>query len=98
MLDAQKFWDNRDFFFYEGMQLEIGPSFHDYSPFSGYVEATKENAGQAKIGPESSLENPEILAPLLELLAECDHPLTIVTKSALIERDLVRAESMTNNE
>ena len=27
-----EFWDNRDFFFYEGMQLEIGPSFADYSP------------------------------------------------------------------
>ena len=52
-----EFWSNRDFFFYEGMQLEIGPSFKDYSPFVGYVEATKENAGQPKIGPESSLDN-----------------------------------------
>ena len=53
----EEFWANRDFFFYEGMQLEIGPSFKDYSPFAGYVEATKKYAGQAKIGPESSLEN-----------------------------------------
>src|SRR5262245_7805274 len=52
-----EFWSNRDFFFYEGMQLEVGPSFKDYSPFTGYVEATKENAGQAKVGPENSLEN-----------------------------------------
>src|SRR5512147_2365035 len=29
-----------------------------------------------------------IMRSLLEVLAECDHPLTIVTKSALIERDL----------
>ena len=29
-----------------------------------------------------------IMRGLLEVLAECDHPLTIVTKSALIERDL----------
>jgi DNA repair photolyase len=29
-----------------------------------------------------------IMRALLEVLAECDHPLTIVTKSALIERDL----------
>ena len=29
-----------------------------------------------------------IMRQLLEVLAECDHPLTIVTKSALIERDL----------
>ncbi len=26
-----EFWNNRDFFFYEGMQLEIGPFFRDYS-------------------------------------------------------------------
>ena len=29
-----------------------------------------------------------IMRQLLEILAECEHPLTIVTKSALIERDL----------
>jgi len=29
-----------------------------------------------------------IMRELLEVLAECDHPLTIVTKSALVERDL----------
>ncbi|MGH8705461.1 MAG: PA0069 family radical SAM protein, partial [Burkholderiales bacterium] len=29
-----------------------------------------------------------IMRSLLEILAECEHPLTIVTKSALIERDL----------
>jgi hypothetical protein len=53
----EEFWANRDFFFYEGMQLEIGPAHKDYSPFAGYVEATRQNAGKAKIGPESSLEN-----------------------------------------
>ena len=26
-----EFWANRDFFFYESMQLEIGPSYRDYS-------------------------------------------------------------------
>src|SRR5499426_1979485 len=52
-----EFWTNRDFFFYEGMQLEIGPSFKDYSPNAPYVEATKKNAGHAKIGPENSLED-----------------------------------------
>jgi hypothetical protein len=52
-----EFWANRDFFFYEGMQLEVGPSFHDYSAFTGYKEATQKFAGQARIGPESSLEN-----------------------------------------
>ena len=59
----EEFWSNRDFFFYEGMQLEIGPSYKDYSPFSGYQEWTKERAGQAKIGPENSLENFEVGQP-----------------------------------
>jgi hypothetical protein len=49
------FWANRDFFFYEGMKLEIGPSYRDYAPAEAYVAATKRFAGQAEIGPESSL-------------------------------------------
>ena len=32
-----EFWDNRDFFFYEGMQLEIGPSDYDYSQSKEYL-------------------------------------------------------------
>ena len=36
----QEFWDNRDFFFYEGMQLEIGPIQANYSPPDAYHAAT----------------------------------------------------------
>ncbi len=52
-----EFWANRDFFFYEGMQLEIGPSYADYSPPKVYKDATEKYRGQPKIGPEASLEN-----------------------------------------
>ena len=52
-----EFWANRDFFFYEGMKLEIGPFYRDYSPAQAYKDATAKFAGQAKIGPENSLEN-----------------------------------------
>ena len=52
-----EFWANRDFFFYEGMQLEIGPFFRDYSDAKEYKEASERFKGQARIGPESSLEN-----------------------------------------
>jgi len=52
-----EFWANRDFFFYEGMQLEIGPSFRDYSPPPAYLAATEKFKGQAKVGPEASLAN-----------------------------------------
>ncbi|HTY18608.1 MAG TPA: DUF1329 domain-containing protein [Myxococcota bacterium] len=50
-------WDNRDFFFYEGMALEIGPSFRDYSPAPVYKDATDKFKGQPKIGPDGSLDN-----------------------------------------
>jgi hypothetical protein len=52
-----EFWANRDFFFYEGMKLEIGPAYRDYSPAQAYVGATEQFAGTAKIGPESSLRD-----------------------------------------
>jgi len=53
----EEFWSNRDFFFYEGMQLEIGPFFADYTPAKVYKDATEKHRGQARIGPDSSLEN-----------------------------------------
>jgi hypothetical protein len=52
-----EFWDNRDFFFYEGMKLEIGPTQFDYSQSEQAKAATDKFRGQAKIGPENSLEN-----------------------------------------
>ncbi len=51
-----EFWANRDFFFYDGMKMEIGPSFRDYSPAKEYVDATQKFKGKAKIGPGESLE------------------------------------------
>jgi len=53
----EEFWSNRDFFFYEGMKLEIGPFYRDYSPAEAYQAASAKFAGQAKIGPGASLEN-----------------------------------------
>jgi len=52
-----EFWDNRDFFFYEGMQLEIGPTQFDYSPSAQFKAATEKFRGQPRIGPDNSLEN-----------------------------------------
>ena len=52
-----EFWDNRDFFFYEGMKLEIGPFQADYSPAAAYHAATEKFRGQARLGPDGSLEN-----------------------------------------
>ena len=52
-----EFWDNRDFFFYEGMQLEIGPMHRDYTPAPEYQAVTEKYRGQARLGPDGSLEN-----------------------------------------
>jgi hypothetical protein len=52
-----EFWNNRDFFFHEGMKLEIGPSHYDYSPPPEHAAATARFRGQARIGPDESLEN-----------------------------------------
>jgi len=52
-----EFWANRDFFFYEGMKLEIGPNFADYSPPPVYKQATEKYSPAVKLGPENSLEN-----------------------------------------
>jgi len=53
----EEFWRNRDFFFFEGMQLEVGPAHADYSPAEAFAEATEQFQGQPRIGPEGSLEN-----------------------------------------
>ena len=52
-----EFWNNRDFFFYEGMQLEIGPFYRDYSGSDAYKHQTEKHKGEPRIGPDGSLEN-----------------------------------------
>ena len=38
-----EFWANRDFFFYEGMQMEIGPFYRDYSGPEIYKAVSKKH-------------------------------------------------------
>jgi hypothetical protein len=52
-------WPHREFIFYEGMALDIGPPFRDYSPPAVYRDATERNRGKARIGPDGSLEGYE---------------------------------------
>ena len=52
-----EFWANRDFFFYEGMRLEIGPTQRDYTEADVFVQATEKFRGEPRIGPDNSLEN-----------------------------------------
>jgi len=50
-------WQHREHFFFPGMQLEVGPTMADYSPPPLWQEATARHAGEARIGPDGSLEN-----------------------------------------
>jgi hypothetical protein len=52
----EAFWNNRDFFFYEGMKLEIAPP-GDYGTPPEFDAASAKFQGQPRIGPDNSLEN-----------------------------------------
>jgi hypothetical protein len=53
----KELWANRERFFYEGMRLEIGPCFRDYSPPEFFVQATEAHRGQAALTEDGGLEN-----------------------------------------
>jgi hypothetical protein len=65
-----EFWDNRDFFFYEGMQLEIAPP-GDYSEAKEFKAATERFKGQPRIGPDNSLENHIAGTPFPQETIDC---------------------------
>jgi hypothetical protein len=52
-----QFWEHREFFFYEGMQLEIGPFFKEYEKNELYEAASAKFRGQARIGKDGAIEN-----------------------------------------
>jgi len=64
------FWDNRDYIFFEGMNLEIGAFKKDYPPSAERVAATQKYGGQAKIGPDGSLEGFTMGMPFPEIAAD----------------------------
>ena len=41
-------WERRDQFFFEGMQLEIGPCYRRYPVPKFFEDATRENASQTR--------------------------------------------------
>jgi hypothetical protein len=52
-----QFWEHREYFFYEGMSLEIGPFFRDYENNATYDAVTARFRGQPKIGRDGALES-----------------------------------------
>ncbi len=67
----EQFWDNRDFFFYEGMQLRIGPTMRDYSNSPEFEAASTKYSGQARVGPDNSLENYTAGRPFVTADIDC---------------------------
>ena len=51
----RELWQYRERFFYEGMRLEIGPCFRDYSPPAFYEEASAAHRGTAKLTEDDGL-------------------------------------------
>ena len=50
-----EFWEHREYFFYEGMEIEIGPVMRDYAPASAYKDRTEKGKGVSKIGRDGAL-------------------------------------------
>ena len=52
-----EFWENREYFFYEGMQIEIGLAYREYGVAKAYAAASQNFKGQPRIGQDGALEN-----------------------------------------
>jgi hypothetical protein len=53
----KEIWEHRERFFYEGMRLEIGPCFRDYSPPEFFQKATDAHRGQAALTEDGGLDD-----------------------------------------
>jgi hypothetical protein len=49
-------WEHREFYFYEGMEMVIGPAHREYAPSSVYRSATERFRGESRLGPSGALE------------------------------------------
>ena len=52
-----EFWENREYFFYEGMAIEIGPAYREYGVADAFAAASRRFMGQPRIGRDGALEN-----------------------------------------
>jgi hypothetical protein len=65
------FWENREFIFYEGMQLEVGPTMRDYSEADAYKAASEKFKGQPKLVDDGALGNYESGRPFASESIDC---------------------------
>jgi hypothetical protein len=62
-----EFWENREYFFYEGMQIEVGPFQRPYPVSAEYQAQTERFRGQASIGKDGALTNYTAGQPFAEI-------------------------------
>ena len=53
----EPFWENREFIFFEGMTMQIGPFYKEFPVSEDRKAANAKWGGQARIGRDESLEN-----------------------------------------
>lgn len=63
----EPFWENREFFFFEGMNLEIGEFYKDYPVSKERLEANEKFKDTARIGRDGSLENYTVGRPFQDI-------------------------------
>ncbi len=66
-----EFWENRNYFFYEGMQITVGPAYRKYGAADAFEAATQKFKGQPKIGKDGALENYTAGQPFLNEEIDC---------------------------
>ncbi len=64
-------WENREYFFYEGMEIKIGPT-REYREAEAYGTATQKFKGQSRIGRDGALENYVAGRPFPEIDCKSD--------------------------
>lgn len=67
-------WAQREKLFYEGMRLEIGPCFRDYSPPEFFQEATERFRGEARLTENGGLEGYTAGLPFAPGAIDADDP------------------------
>jgi hypothetical protein len=63
----EPFWENRDYFFFEGMTLEIGAFYREYPVSEGRKLANEKFGGQAQLGRDDSLVGWTMGMPFAEI-------------------------------
>ena len=63
----QPFWRHREHFFFEGMSMQIGAFYRDYSPSPEREALTAQYGGKARIGADGALENYLLGRPFPEI-------------------------------